>query len=193
MQAEPVHVCARDLVRVNNKDDLVEVHGPSGEHGVDEEGLRRSAGKYSGTGRQGRVRTRPAHCTRQGGQQRITNLYFTLRNTAHWQAKVRFKEPGPIILSVGQGSLSFSFFYHIFYTLMPVAHFRLWYFIEGTCVVGCVIISKYKYVADLQSEIHSQSERSHFEGVASGDLALLKVCDRLSPRGLNWCSEQHPD
>ncbi|KAH9172531.1 hypothetical protein EDB89DRAFT_1964677 [Lactarius sanguifluus] len=73
------------------------------------------------------------------------------------------------------GGEPFVCFYHIFFTLMPVAHFRLWYFIEGTCVVGCVIISKYKYVADLQSEIHSQSERSQFEGVAPGDLALLKV------------------
>ncbi|KAI9432258.1 hypothetical protein H4582DRAFT_1114143 [Lactarius indigo] len=59
-----------------------------------------------------------------------------------------------------------------FYTLM--VHFRLWYFIEGTCGVHCVIISKYKYVANLQREIHSQSEQSHFNGVPSGDLALLK-------------------
>ncbi|KAH8988275.1 hypothetical protein EDB86DRAFT_2049676 [Lactarius hatsudake] len=56
-----------------------------------------------------------------------------------------------------------------------MAYFRLWYFIEGTSFVHCVTISKYKYVADLQSEIHSQSERSHFKGVPLGDLALLKL------------------
>ncbi|KAI9457226.1 hypothetical protein BJY52DRAFT_1223910 [Lactarius psammicola] len=50
MQVELLQVCARDPLRVNNKDDLVEIHW---EQDVEEEGPRYSVGKNSGIGRQG--------------------------------------------------------------------------------------------------------------------------------------------
>jgi len=72
-----------------------------------------------------------------------------------------------------------------------MALFRLWYFFEGTDALHCVLISKYKFVADLEREIQSQCKPDLCNDVPPGHLILLKVRNHLSPQGLSWCSEQH--
>jgi len=63
-----------------------------------------------------------------------------------------------------------------------MACFRLWYFFEGTDALHCVLISKYKFVADLEREIQSQCKQDLCKDVPPGHLIL---------QGLSWCSEQH--
>jgi hypothetical protein len=54
---------------------------------------------------------------------------------------------------------------------------RLWFIFEGTDVIGCVDISKYKHIADLQGEIQSKGTNGLCKDIAPLSLVLLKVCN----------------
>lgn len=60
--------------------------------------------------------------------------------------------------------------------------FRLWYFIEGTDALHCVLISKYKFVVDVKREIQALYSQDLCKDIPAGKLVLLKVCNRLLPQ-----------